>query len=52
MTTRGLKSKKITMHAATKSPELFKCIIAYVGVYDLTSMDLRGLRWSELGGVY
>ena len=37
------------MHAATKSPELFKCIIAYVGVYDLTSMDLRGLRWSELG---
>ena len=37
------------MQAATKNPELFKCIIAYVGVYDLTSMDLRGLRWSDLG---
>ena len=37
------------MQAATKNPELFKCIIAYVGVYDLTSMDLRGLQWSELG---
>ena len=36
------------MQAATKSPELFKCIIAYVGVYDLTSSDLRGLQWSEL----
>jgi len=37
------------MQAATKDPDLFKCIIAYVGVYDLTSMDLRGLRWSDLG---
>ena len=36
------------MQAATKSPEIFKCIIAYVGVYDLTSSDLRGLQWSEL----
>jgi len=31
------------MHAATKMPGMFKCIIAYVGVYDLTeSEDLRG----------
>ena len=37
------------MQAATKNPDLFKCIIAYVGVYDLTSMDLRGLQWSDLG---
>ena len=37
------------MHAATKMPGMFKCIISYVGVYDLTSKDLRGLQWSEIG---
>ena len=38
------------MHAATKMPGLFKCVIAYVGVYDLTkSKDLRGLMWGEWG---
>ena len=38
------------MHAATKMPGMFKCIIAYVGVYDLTeSEDLRGLMWGEWG---
>ena len=37
------------MHAATKAPDLFKCIITYVGTFDLTSMDLRGLQWSDLG---
>ena len=38
------------MHAATKMPGMFKCIIAYVGVYDLTqSEDLRGLMWSKVG---
>ena len=35
------------MQAATKNPNLFKCIITYVGTFDLTSMDLRGLRWSK-----
>ena len=38
------------MHAATKMPGLFKCVIAYVGVYDLTkSKDLRGLMWGKWG---
>ena len=37
------------MHAATKMPGMFKCIISYVGLYDLTSKDLRGLQWSEVG---
>ena len=38
------------MHAATKMPGMFKCIIAYVGVYDLTeSEDLRGLMWGKWG---
>ena len=37
------------MHAATKMPGMFKCIISYVGVYDLTSKDLRGLQWNEIG---
>jgi dipeptidyl aminopeptidase/acylaminoacyl peptidase len=37
------------MHAATKEPDLFKCVITYVGTYDLTSMDLRGLQWSDVG---
>ena len=32
------------MHAATKMPGMFKCIISYVGLYDLTSKDLRGLQ--------
>ena len=35
------------MQAATKNPNMFKCIITYVGTYDLTSMDLRGLMWSK-----
>ena len=38
------------MHSATKMPGLFKCVIAYVGVYDLTkSKDLRGLMWGKWG---
>jgi len=36
------------MHAATKMPGMFKCVISYVGVYDLTSKDLRGLQWGEI----
>ena len=35
------------MQAATKNPNMFKCIITYVGTFDLTSMDLRGLMWSK-----
>lgn len=35
------------MHAATKEPDMFKCIITYVGTFDLTSKDLRGLMWSK-----
>lgn len=37
------------MHAATKEPDMFKCIITYVGTFDLTSKDLRGLMWSKAG---
>ena len=37
------------MHAATKEPDMFKCIITYVGTFDLTSKDLRGLMWSKVG---
>lgn len=37
------------MHAATKEPGMFKCIITYVGTFDLTSTDLRGLQWSKVG---
>ncbi len=37
------------MQAATKNPNMFKCIITYVGTFDLTSMDLRGLMWSKAG---
>lgn len=36
------------MQAATKNPNMFKCIITYVGTFDLTSMDLRGLMWSKV----
>ena len=35
------------MQAATKNPNMFKCIITYVGTFDLTSTDLRGLMWSK-----
>ena len=37
------------MQAATKNPNMFKCIITYVGTFDLTSKDLRGLMWSKVG---
>ena len=37
------------MHAATKMPGMFNCIVTYVGTFDLVSKDLRGLRWSEVG---
>ena len=37
------------MHAATMEPDMFNCIITYVGTYDLTDYDLRGLMWSEVG---
>ena len=37
------------MHAATKEPDMFKCVITYVGTFDLTSKDLRGLMWSKAG---
>jgi len=37
------------MQAATKNPNMFKCIITYVGTFDLTSQDLRGLMWSKAG---
>ena len=32
-----------------KEPGMFKCIITYVGTFDLTSTDLRGLQWSKVG---
>tara|TARA_E500000178_G_C17025019_1_gene757547 strand:- start:617 stop:2677 length:2061 start_codon:yes stop_codon:yes gene_type:complete len=35
------------MQAATKNPNMFNCIITYVGTYDLTDNDRRGLMWSE-----
>jgi len=37
------------MQAATKNPNMFNCIITYVGTYDLTDYDRRGLMWSEAG---
>ena len=35
------------MHAATMEPDMFDCVITYVGTFDLTSKDLRGLMWSK-----